>query len=190
MGGRHLTPDERARVVARYLETANASQVAREFGINETTVRKSVARARELTKTELHARAVAQAIRKARRSLARKVDTIDAYLAAQTGGDEGVPAIEPKDLAALVNASAGALSRLLDADAHIESKRLGRLTRDLRRAEIELARLRIAAGGVEKHEHAVTVDLGAARADLAAVLAGSAGASDPSGEDGGGSPSR
>lgn len=60
----------------------------------------------------------------------------------------------------------------------------------LLRAEIELARLKIAAGGVEKHEHAVSAELTAARANLAAVLAGDAGAVDPSGTDGGGSAPR
>lgn len=161
---KHLTPDERARVVARYVETANASQVAREFGISEYTVRKSAARAETLRKTDLHAQAVARAVRKARRSLARKVDTIDLYLLKHADKDDGVPSLEPKDIAALVNASAGALSRLLDADANIESKRLNRLTRDLRRAEIELARLKIAAGGVERHELAIVTPDDAAKA--------------------------
>lgn len=103
---KHLTPDERAAIVARYVETANASQVAREFGVSDMTVMRSVARARELKKVELHARAVAKAVRKARQSLARKVDTIDLYLlkSAQTDPD-GVPNLEPRDVAALVNAS-------------------------------------------------------------------------------------
>lgn len=187
---RHLTPDERAAVVARYVETANASQVAREFGLSESGVRKILAAADGARKGDLHARAVARAIRKARRSLARKVDAIDLYLLSHADGDAGSIALEPKDFAAVVNAQCNVTSKLLEVEGRIEASKQARLTRELRRAEIELARLRIAAGGVEKHEHAVTVDLTAARADLAAVLAGSAGASDPSGEDGSGSPSR
>lgn len=151
---KHLTPDRRAAIVARYQECANALQVAREFEVGETTVRRVLAQAQSAKKSDLHARAVARAIRDARRSLARKTLTIDAYLAS-TAGEEGVPAIEPRDLAALVNASAGVLSKLLEADSRIEQKKLSRLTRDLRRAEIELARLKIAAGGTERHEHTV-----------------------------------
>ena len=48
-----LTPDDRARIVARYVETTNASQVAQEFKVDEKTVRNVLAaldgRAAELT---------------------------------------------------------------------------------------------------------------------------------------------
>lgn len=177
---KHLTPSERAAIVARYVETANASQVAREFGVSDMTVMRSVARANELRKVELHARAVAKAIRKARQSLARKVDTIDLYLLKHSQHDpDGVPDLEPRDLAAVINASSGVLSRLLDADANIETKQLNALTRKLKRKEIALAELRIAAGGVEKHE--VTVAASDARAALAAALADGTGTTVASG---------
>ncbi len=156
---KHLTPDERAAIVARYQEIANARAVAAEFGVSEYTVRTSVNRAGTAEKNALHARAVARAVREARRSLARKVHTIDLYLLKHAKNNDGVPDLEPRDVAALVNASAGVLSKLLEADARIEQKKLSRLTRDLRRKEIELAALKIAAGGVEKHEHSINASV-------------------------------
>lgn len=164
---KHLTPAERAAIVARYQEIANASAVAEEFGVSEAAVRKILAAAGCAKKSELHARAVARAVREARRSLARKVHTIDLYLLKHAEKDpNGVPDLEPRDVAALVNASAGVLSKLLEADARIEQKKLSRLTRDLRRAEIELRRreielaeLKIKAGGVEQHSHSLTASV-------------------------------
>lgn len=162
---KHLTPSERASVVARYQEVANASEVAREFGIGEATVRRAIRRAESTEKDELHAQACARAIRHARRSLARKVDTIDLYLLSTAKDNrDGVPGIEPRDLASLVNASATVLAKLLEADARVEQRKLSRLTRDLRRAEIELARLKIAAGGVDRHEVSVVTPEDAAAA--------------------------
>lgn len=150
---KHLTPDQRAAIVARYQEIANASQVAREFGVSEAAVRKILASADGAKKSELHARAVAQAIRKARRSLARKVDTIDLYLLKHAKNDpDGVPDLEPRDIAALVNASAAVLSRLLETEQRIEAKLTAKLLREHKRAEIELAKLKIKAGGVDRHE--------------------------------------
>ena len=67
---KHLTPAEKAAIVARYVETANALATAREFGVNEVTVRRAVKAAKLTKKAELHARAVAAAIRKARKLLA------------------------------------------------------------------------------------------------------------------------
>lgn len=185
---RHLTPAERAAIVARYLETANAHQVAREFECSVHTVLRSVDRAGEARKDTLHARAIARGMREGRRALTETSKRLRAWLDAH--GDPTAPTMEPGDVAKIASALRGVVAGVHECDEHRERKQLNRLTRELRRAEIELARLRIAAGGVEKHEHAVTVDLTAARADLAAVLAGSAGASDPGGEDGSGSPSR
>lgn len=165
---KHLTPDERAQIVARYVETANASQVAREFGVNETTVRKQVARAKGLKKSELHTRAVAVAIRKARRSLARRVESIEMYLLNATDEEAKVPGViglEPRDFAAVLNAQCNVTSKLMEVEERIEQRKLSSLTRELRRKEIELANLKIAAGGVEKHEHTVVTP------DLAATLA-------------------
>lgn len=157
---RHRTPEERAQIVARYQETANASEVAREFDLTEGAVRKIVASAEGTKKYELHARAVSKAIRKARRSLARKVDTIDLYLLKHAKGDpDGVPNIEPRDLSSIINSSATVLARLLEAEQRIEARRAARLTRENKRLENELLRLKIKAGGVEQHAHSLVASV-------------------------------
>jgi hypothetical protein len=161
---RPRTPKERAQIVARYQETANASAVAREFDLTESAVRKILRAVSSATKSDLHARAVSQAIRKARRSLARKVDTLDAYL--EKHSTDGVPNLEPRDLAAVLNSSATLLAKLLDTEERIDSRQAARLTRDLKRKEIELAQLKIAAGGVEKHEHAIALSPAAIAAEV------------------------
>lgn len=151
--GKHLTPDERARVVARYVETANAHTVAAEFGIGVNTVLRSVARAGAARKDTLHAQAVARGMREGRRALTEATARLRKWLKAH--GDPDSPTMEPGDVARIASALRGIVAGVHECDERLESKKLSRLTRDLRRAEIELARLKIAAGGVERHEVAV-----------------------------------
>lgn len=145
---KHLTPDERAALVARYEETANASQVAREFGVNEKTVRR-IAGASKPNKAALHARACERAVRDARRSLARRITSVDMYLMNSVGDDDakvpGVIGLEPRDFAAVLNAQSNLTARLREVDEHVDRKRQSRLTRDKTRAEIAFLRARTEA---------------------------------------------
>jgi hypothetical protein len=147
--GKHLTPAERAAIVARYVETANGHQVAREFGVSEYTVRQSVARANATRKNALHARAVAAAIRKARKLLAANVEMVSRYLAKHAGVD-GVPDLEPKDVSALLNAQSNVSAKLMEVEERLEAKRMARLSRDLKRQEIEIATKRAKGEHVEQ----------------------------------------
>ena len=147
--GKHLTPAERAAIVARYVETANGHQVAREFGVSEYTVRQSVARANATRKNALHARAVATAIRKARKLLAANVEMVSRYLAKHAGVD-GVPELEPKDVSALLNAQSNVSAKLMEVEERLEAKRMARLSRDLKRQEIEIATKRAKGEHVEQ----------------------------------------
>jgi hypothetical protein len=147
--GKHLTPAERAAIVARYVETANGHQVAREFGVSEYTVRQSVARANATRKNALHARAVAAAIRKARKLLAANVEMVSRYLAKHAGVD-GVPELEPKDVSALLNAQSNVSAKLMEVEERLEAKRMARLSRDLKRQEIEIATKRAKGEHVEQ----------------------------------------
>jgi len=146
---KHLTPAERAAIVARYVETANGHQVAREFGVSEYTVRQSVARANATRKNALHARAVATAIRKARKLLADNVEMVSRYLAKHAGVD-GVPELEPKDVSALLNAQSNVSAKLMEVEERLEAKRMARLSRDLKRQEIEIATKRAKGEHVEQ----------------------------------------
>jgi len=150
---KHLTPSERAAIVARYVETANASQVAREFGVNQTTVRKQVARANGLKKNDFHAKACARAVREGRRTLSKTAKRLHDWL--EEHGDPAAPTMEPGDVSKMATALRGIISGVIVIDEHRNRSALSRLTRELRRKEIELAKLRIAAGGVERHEHTV-----------------------------------
>jgi hypothetical protein len=166
--GRQTPPDVEAKIVARWVECANASQVSRELGVDLGVVTRVVKRYRSRTKAEVYEEATARAVRESQRALAKKTAMIEAYIEKHSGED-GIPNVDPKDLAALINTNSAVLQRLLDAQRNIDARKLGRLTRDLRRKEIELAKLRIAAGGIEKHEHVVTAN--DARSALAAILA-------------------
>ena len=150
---KHLTPAERAAIVARYVETANGQATAREFGVSEPTVRRLVKAAKLTEKNALHARAVAAAIRKARKLLADNVEMVSRYLAKHAGVD-GVPELEPKDVSALLNAQSNVSAKLMEVEERLEAKRMARLSRDLKRQEIEIATKR--AKG--EHREQVAVD--------------------------------
>jgi len=146
---KHLTPAERAAIVARYVETANGQATAREFGVSEPTVRRLVKAAKLTEKNALHARAVATAIRKARKLLAANVEMVSRYLAKHAGVD-GVPELEPKDVSALLNAQSNVSAKLMEVEERLEAKRMARLSRDLKRQEIEIATKRAKGEHVEQ----------------------------------------
>lgn len=161
----HLTPDERAAVVARYQETANAAQVAREFGVSVHTVIRSAERAGAARKDTLHAQACARGVREGRRALTGTARLLQRWL--DEHGRPDAPTMEPSDVAKMASSLRGIVQGVIECDEHRSKSKLSRLTRDLRRAEIELARLKIAAGGVEQHAVALTVsDAAAAAAEL------------------------
>jgi hypothetical protein len=146
---KHLTPAEKAAIVARYVETANAAEVGREFNVSKAHVGRIVKAYGELQKETLHARAVAAAIRKARKLLADNVEMVSRYLAKHAGVD-GVPDLEPKDVSALLNAQSNVSAKLMEVEERLEAKRMARLSRDLKRQEIEIATKRAKGEHVEQ----------------------------------------
>lgn len=144
---RLLTPKERAAITARYQQVANASQVAREFGVDEKTVRR-IAGASKPNRADIHARACARAVRAARRSLARRIESVDMYLLNAVDANARVPGtigLEPRDFSAVLNAQSNLTARLLDTQERIERRQQARLTRERTRAEIEFLKARTAA---------------------------------------------
>lgn len=161
---KHLTPDQRAAIVARYQEIANASAVAEEFGVSVHTVIRSVDRAGAAKKDTLHAQACARGVRDGQRALAKTSQRLRSWL--EKLGDPEAPGMEPGDLAKLAQSLRGTVAGLIECDEHRGKQKLSRLTRDLRRAElelcrkeIELAKLKIKAGGVEQHSHSLTASV-------------------------------
>lgn len=165
---KHLTPEDREQMIARYAVVANASQVAREFEVDEKTVRR-VTGASAPKKADLHAQATARGIREGRRALTKSVRVSSAWID-ELAGNPKKPGCEPGDLSRLISAQRQAVGGLCEVEARTEQRRLSRLTRELRRKEIELAALKIAAGGVDQHQHVVTPQ---AAAQLAREVFGS-----------------
>jgi transposase-like protein len=161
---RQLTPDDRARIVARYQELANACRVAEEFDVDEKTVRNVIKAAGAPSKSDLHARACARGVRAGRRALTRTASRLERWLSEH--GNPDSPTMEPGDVARIATALRGIVSGVIECDEHRDRKALSRLSRQLRRQEIELARLKVAAGGVERHEHTIAVDPAALAAEV------------------------
>lgn len=180
MGGKRIDPQTRLKVAELYAQTGNAREVGRKLDLPESTIRSILGQQRIARNRALHARAVEAAIRRGRRSLARNVEMLNRYLAKHATDAEGIPDLEPRDMSSLLTAQSNLVGRLLEIEERTESKRMARLSRELRRKDIALADLKIANGGVEKHDH--TVNAVDARAALAAVLEGASTGADGKGE--------
>lgn len=64
-----LTPEQIAEAARLYAETGNASEVARQMGLDDWTITRALRAAGERTRAELHTHALARAERDARRAL-------------------------------------------------------------------------------------------------------------------------
>ena len=180
MGGKRIDPQTRIKVVELYAACGNLHEVARQCELSYGSVHRIVGKERMDRLRSLHARAVEAAIRRGRRSLAANVKLIDRYLAKHATDAESIPDLEPRDMSSLLTAQSNLVGRLLEIEERTESRRMARLTREAKRKDIALADLRIANGGVEKHDH--TVNAVDARAALAAVLEGASAGADGKGE--------
>lgn len=124
-----LTPEQIAEAARLYAETGNASEVARQMGLDDWTVTRALRAAGERTRAELHTHALARAERDARRALVeirRKLE-----LAADTAADV-------KELAAIA------------AQVHDNA----RATTQMRVAHAKLT----GEHAAEKHAHTVDAD--------------------------------
>jgi hypothetical protein len=136
-----LTPDQAEAIARVYAETGNAAAAARAAGVNKSTVTRLLERTGQQRRATLHARACARAIRRARKHLSAAGDLLARVLT--TEGD-GMVGLEPKDLAALVNAQARATEALLAIDERRDRSAQARLTRAKTRGEIAYLTARLA----------------------------------------------
>ncbi len=136
---KHLTPRERAAIVATFVETGNASETARVHGVSDMTVMRCVRKAKALRKDELHARAVARGVRDGHRALRSESKRLANYLEAAVG-DGTSPSVEPRDYAALVKALTDLNRTMLAHDARLVSLSESKLKRQLLRSQIAVAR--------------------------------------------------
>lgn len=126
--------------------------------MDEKTVRNVLAALDAPKRSELHARACARGIREGRRALSKTSKRLQGWMSKLGNPDD--PGMEPGDLARISTSLRGVVSGLVEVDEHRNKSALSKLTREktrleieLRRKEIELAELKIKAGGVDRHEH-------------------------------------
>ena len=149
MGGPRLTPDLIGRASEVFASTGNLSEAARSIGVGESTLRAAFVRMKVARNRDLHARACEQGLRKARKRLARLGEMAETYVERLTSNADA-PAIEPRDLAAVLNATAKLADSLGGIADRVERTKQGRLTRDKTRAEIELLRKKLSGEHVDR----------------------------------------
>lgn len=133
MGGPRLTPAQMERAAQVFAETGNTSEAARAIGVGESTLREAFKREKIAKNRELHAQACEAGIRAARKRLRRVAEIAERVIASNDTDGVGV---EPRDLAALVNALSKNTDTLLAVAARNDSRKQAALTRKKTRAEI------------------------------------------------------
>jgi len=150
MGGPRLTPDQLAEAARVFGETNNVHEAARRIGVAYETLRDAFARERIARNRLLHAQACDRGLREGRKSLRGTVTLVDSLLAQPTADS---PGMEPRDIAALLNAKTNAVATLDKVTARVDAQKLARLTREKTRAEIQLIRDKIDGKYVERVSH-------------------------------------
>jgi hypothetical protein len=131
-----LTPAQLAQAAEVYTRTGNYSEAARAIGVDPDTVARRLG---DRKRSDLHARALARGVRRARRHLVAGMDVAAALLAKEKTDGAGM---EPRDVAAVLNATSRASEALLALEERRDRARQARLTRDKTRAETEFWRRR------------------------------------------------
>ena len=137
MGGPRLTPEQIERAAEVYARTGNLSESARAIGVAVETLRYAFKRLRIAKNRQLHAEACERGIREQRERLRRLSSIAESVI-----GNAGE--LEPKDLAALMNATSKAADTMVTFASREDSRKQSKLTREKTRAETELIRARIA----------------------------------------------
>lgn len=137
MGGRRITPAEMERAAEVFARTDNVSEAARAIGVSPQTLHDAFKRVRIGKNRKLHAEACERGIREQRERLRRLSSIAESVI-----GNAGE--LEPKDLAALMNATSKAADTMVTFASREDSRKQSKLTREKTRAETALIRARIA----------------------------------------------
>jgi hypothetical protein len=127
-----LTPQQIQQAVEVYTQTGNYSEAGRAIGVPPNTARVALLRHGEADRCQLHALATARGIRKARRGLDKGLSLLDRLLDAEAADG---PGLEPRDIAALLNARARLTEVLLNVAEREDRRKQSRLTRAKTQAE-------------------------------------------------------
>lgn len=182
MGGPRITPEQMERAAEVFARTHSVPAAAKAVGVSVAGLQDAFRRAKITKNRQAHARACERGIRTMRGRLLRL-----GSIAEDTIGNAGE--LEPKDLAALMNAVSKASDTLAGFAHREDSRRQSKLAREKTRKEIEFLSARI-AGTLPPEKVDVTHDARDTLAERFARLAGAleprgAGPGDPPPESGG-----
>lgn len=149
VGGPRIPPDVLERASRIYAETGNLRETSRQTGVALATLHEAFKRLRIERNRTVHAEACERGLRKARKRLSRLGELAENYVAKLAGNAES-PSIEPRDLAAVLNATAKLADSLGGIADRVDRKKQSKLTRDKTRAEIELLRKKINGEHVDR----------------------------------------
>lgn len=171
MGGPRVTATQVETATRVYAETGSVREAAAAAGVAHQTLHDYFKRERIGRNRTRHAEACDRGLREGRRSLRDSVALVDSLLSRTTADS---PGMEPRDIAALLNAKSNSVATLDKVAARVDAQKLAKLTRAKTRAEIELIRRKISGDHVDRVslEHLTDDDVDARLAALAAGAAG------------------
>lgn len=132
--GTPLTPAQVETIVRVYAATGNASEAARQAGCETSSATRKLNQLRAQRRSELHARATERGIREARKGLRASEKLLRALLEATE--DPAALGLEPRDIAALINARSQNAKVMLAVAGRIEAHAAAKLERAKLKAEI------------------------------------------------------
>lgn len=127
-----LTPEQLAAIASAYALTGNASEVARQLGVDVSTVTRALGRIPEQERATLHRAAINRGLREGRRHLAKAQKKLAKVLFQEL--DAG--SAEPQHLAQLTNAFVSTVRELNRMSLLDLRTQQARLTREVTRAEL------------------------------------------------------
>ena len=143
---KRLTPEQMERAAKVYAETGNVAEAARAIGVSRQTLHDAFKRERLGRNRTLHARACEAGLRKARKRLLRVAEVAERVI-----DNDGV-GVEPRDLAALINALSKNVDTLAGLAEREEVRRRSSLMRKKLKAEVDLLNKKLAGEHVERVE--------------------------------------
>lgn len=127
-----LTPEQLAAIAAAYGLTGNASEVARQLGLDVSTVTRALGRIPEQERATLHRAAINRGLRDGRRRLAKAQKKLAKVLFTEL--DAG--SAEPQHLAQLTGAFVSTVRELTRMSVLDMRAQQARLTRELTRVQL------------------------------------------------------
>lgn len=150
MGGPRITATQVETASRVYAETGSVREAAAAAGVAHQTLHDYFKRERIGRNRTRHAEACDRGLREGRRSLRVSVGLVDSLLEKTAAGN---PDMEPRDIAALLNAKSNSIATLDKVAARVDAQKQARLTRAKTRAEIQLLRDKINGKYVERVSH-------------------------------------